>query len=175
MRIFIGVLAAMVIVLAPARGEAETAASEIKAYRDITVTFSGDVSGCNLSDDTMFKQKLHEKLEGAGVRQNDASRVSVNLAVAGKGFGLLGTNCAFSTRLNFLVKLPASNIVTDDQTARLAIDRLGAADVLIYSNGFFGTQQQKQPFDGGRSVAVRDRVLENIDMSVNKLVEDRAP
>jgi len=45
--------------------------------------------------------------------------------------------------------------------------------VIIYSNGFFGTQNQRQPAAGGESTTVRDRVLEIIDLSVNKLVADR--
>ncbi len=79
----------------------------------------------------------------------------------------------FSTTLNFLVRLRADNIVTDDPAARRAIDRLGAVHVIIYSNGFFGTQNQRQPAAGGESTTVRDRVLEIIDLSVNKLVADR--
>lgn len=174
MRIFIGMLAVFVIVLAPVRSDAQTAASEIKAYRDVSVTFSENADECNLTDDTMFKQRVREKLEGVGVRQSNASRVNVNLAVSANGFGLLNTNCVFSMKLNFLVKLRAGNIVTEDPAARLAIDRLGTVDVNIYSNGFFATQQQRQPFDGGRSVTVRDRVLEMIRFSVDKLATDRA-
>ncbi len=175
MRILIGILAVLVIVLAPGRSDAQTAASEIRAYRDVTVTFSENADECNLSDDKMFKQKMREKLAGAGVRQSNASRVNVNLAVSANGFGLFNTNCVFSTKLDFLVKLGAENIVTEDPAAKLAIDRLGAVDVVIYSNGFFATQQQKQPFDGGSSIAVRDRVLEIIGSSVDKFVADRAP
>ncbi len=174
MRIFFGMFTAFVLVLVPVPGEAQTVASEIKAFNNVTVTFSKNADSCNLSDDTMFKQKLREKLEGAGVRQSDASRVTVNLAVSANGFGLLKANCMFSTKLNFLVKLRADEIVTDDPAARRAIDRLGAVDTIIYSNGFFGTQNQRQPAAGGESTTVRDRVLEIIDLSVNKLVADRA-
>ncbi len=174
MRIFFGMFAAFVLVLVPARGDAQTVASEIKAYRDVTVSFSANADSCNLTDATMFKQKMRDKLASAGVRQSDASRVTVNLAVSANGFGLLKANCVFSTKLNFLVKLRADNIVTDDPAARRAIDRLGAVDVIIYSNGFFGTQNQRQPAAGGESTTVRDRVLKNIDLSVNKLVADRA-
>jgi hypothetical protein len=174
MRIFFGMFAAFVLVLVPARGDAQTVASEIKAYNNVTVTFSKNADSCNLSDDTIFKQRMREKLAGAGVRQSDTSRVIANLAVSANGFGPLKVNCMFSTKLNFLVKLRADNIVTDDPAARRAIDRLGAVDVIIYSNGFFGTQNQRQPAAGGESTTVRDRVLEIIDLSVNKLVADRA-
>lgn len=175
MKNFFAVLAAFVILLAPVRGEAQTAASDIKAYRDLTVTFSGNADECNLDDSDVFKQKMREALESAGIRQSNASRVNVNLGVSANGFGILNTNCVFSTKFDFLVKLDADKITTEDPAARNAFNRLGAVDVVIYSNGFFATQQQKQPFDGGRSVAVRDRVLDMIGMSVNKLVEDRAP
>ncbi len=174
MRIFFGVFAALVLVLVPVRGDAQTVASEIKAYNNVTVTFSKNADSCNLSDDTIFKQRMREKLAGAGVRQSDASRVTVNLAVSANGFGPLKVNCMFSTTLNFLVKLRADNIVTDDPAARRAIDRLGSVNTIIYSNGFFGTQNQRQPAAGGESTTVRDRVLEIIDLSVNKLVADRA-
>ncbi len=174
MRIFFGMFAAFVLVLVPARGDAQTVASEIKAYRDVTVSFSANADSCNLSDDTIFKQRMREKLAGAGVRQSDTSRIIANLAVSAKGFGLLNANCVFSTTLNFLVSLRADNIVTDDPAARRAIDRLGAVNTIIYSNGFFGTQNQRQPAAGGESTTVRDRVLEIIDLSVNKLVADRA-
>ncbi len=173
MRTILTMFGVVVLVLLPARGEAQTVASEINAYRDVTVSFSVNANSCNLSDDTMFKQKMREKLEGAGVRQSDASRVTVNLAVSANGFGLLKANCMFSTKFNFLVKLRADEIVTTDPAARRAIDRLGAVDVIIYSNGFFGTQNQRQPAAGGESTTVRDRVLEIIDLSVNKLVADR--
>ena len=76
MRIFLGVLAVFVIVVAPGRSDAQTAASEIKAYRNVTITFSENADECNLSDDTIFKQKIREKLAGAGIRQSDASRVT---------------------------------------------------------------------------------------------------
>ena len=42
MRIFFGMFAAVVLVLVPARGDAQTVASEIKAYRDVTVSFSAN-------------------------------------------------------------------------------------------------------------------------------------
>ncbi len=174
MRIFFGMFAAFVLVLVPTRGDAQTVASEIKAYRDVTVSFSANADSCNLSDDTIFKQRMRDKLAGAGVRQSDTSRIIANLAVSAKGFGPLNANCVFSTKLNFLVNLRADNIVTDDPAARRAIDRLGAVNTIIYSNGFFGTQNQSQPAAGGESTTVRDRVLEIIDLSVNKLVADRA-
>ncbi len=174
MRIFFGMFAALVLVLLPARGDAQTVASEIKAFNNVTVTFSKNADSCNLSGNTIFNQRLREKLEGAGVRQSDASRVTVNLAVSANAFGLLKANCMFSTTLNFLVKLRADEIVTDDPAARRAIDRLGAVNTIIYSNGFFGTQNQRQPAAGGESTTVRDRVLKIIDLSVNKLVADRA-
>jgi hypothetical protein len=174
MRLFLGIFAAFILVLLPVRGDAQTAASEIKAFNNVTVTFSKNADSCNLSDDKMFKQRMRDKLASAGVRQSDASRVTVNLAVSANGFGLLKANCMFSTKLNFLVKLRADEIVTTDPAARRAIDRLGAVDTIIYSNGFFGTQNQRQPAAGGESTTVRDRVLETIDLSVDKLVADRA-
>jgi hypothetical protein len=73
-----------------------------------------------------------------------------------------------------MVRLGADNINTDDPAARAAIDRLGSVDVILYSNGFFGTENQKQPPAGGKSTSVRDRVLDNIKLSVDKFVADRA-
>lgn len=174
MRILFGLLAVVAISLAGGRSDAQTAASEIQDYRNVTVTFSENADECNLSDEEIFKQTMREKLAGAGFQQSEVSRVDVNLAVSANGFGLFNTNCVFSTRLELLVKVNADTIKTSDPAAQRAIERIGAVDVVIYSNALIATQQQKQPFDGGDSIAVRDRVLEMIGSSVNKLVADRA-
>jgi hypothetical protein len=172
MRTLITMFGIVVLVLLPARGEAQTSASEIKAYRDVTVTFSENAKSCNLTDDAMFKKKLRDDLASVGVLQSDASRLVVNYAVSANGFGPLDINCVFSTGFSVLVRLGADNIVTDDPRARAAIDRLGSVDAIIYSNGFFGTQNQRQPAAGGDSTTVRDRVLENIGLAVKKFVAD---
>jgi len=174
MRTFLTVFGAALLVLLPAHSNAQTVPSEIKAYGAVAVSFSENAGKCNLGDDTMFKERLRSDLAKAGVQQSDASRLVVNYAVSANPFGPLNINCVFSTTLNFVVRLGADNIVTDDPAARAAIDRLGSVDVIIYSNGFFGTQNQKQPPAGGKSTSVRDRVLDNIGLSVNKFVADRA-
>jgi hypothetical protein len=172
MRILLTMFGMVALILLPARGEAQTVTSEINAYRDVTVTFSKNVKSCNLTDDAMFKKKLRDDLASVGVLQSDASRLVVNYAVSANSFGLLNINCVFTTKLSVLVRLGADNIVTDDPRARAAIDRLGSVDVIIYSNGVFGTQNQAQPAGGGDSTSVRDRVLDNIGLSVKKFVAD---
>jgi hypothetical protein len=175
MRTFLMVVgAALLLVLLPAHGEAQNVPSEINRYRAVSVTFSENAGKCNLADDSMLRAKLTSELANAGVQQSDASRLVVNYAVSANAFGPLNINCVFSTTLNFLVRLGADNINTDDPAARAAIDRLGSVDVILYSNGFFGTENQKQPPAGGKSTSVRDRVLDNIKLSVDKFVADRA-
>ncbi len=174
MRICMMVFAAALLVLLPAQGDAQNVPSEITRYRTITVTFSENAGKCNLGDNALLKEKLSSELANAGVQQSDASRLVVNYAVSATAFGPLNINCVFSTTLNFLVRLGADNIRTEDPAARAAIDRLGSVDVIVYSNGFFGTENQKQPPAGGKSTSVRDRVLENIKLSVDKFVADRA-
>ena len=168
---FVG--AALLLALLPAHGEAQNVTSEINRYRTVTVTFSENAGKCNLDNDAMLREKLTGELASAGVRQSDASRLVVNYAVSANAFGPLNINCVFSTTLNFMVRLGAENINTDDPAARAAIDRLGSVDMIIYSNGFFGTQNQSQPPAGGESTTVRDRVLDNIKLSVDKFVADR--
>ena len=173
MRTLITMFGVVVLVLLPTRGEAQTVSSEIKVYHDIAVTFSENAGKCNLTDDALLKQKVRDELASVGVLQSDASRLVVNYAVSANGFGPLNINCVFSTTLNFMVRLGADNIGTDDPAARAAIDRLGSVDVIIYSNGFFGTQNQRQPAAGGDSTSVRDRVVDNIGLSVEKFAADR--
>ena len=173
MRTFLTVFGAALLVLLPAHSNAQTVPSEIKVYRAIAVSFSENAGKCNLGDDTMFKDRLRSDLAKAGVQQSDASGLVVNYAVSANAFGPLNINCVFSTTLNFMVRLGADDINTDDPAARAAIDRLGSVDVIIYSNGFFGTQNQSQPPAGGKSTSVRDRVLDNIGLSVDKFVADR--
>lgn len=166
--------AAALLVLLPAHGEAQNVPSEITRYRTVTVSFSENAGKCNLGDDAPFMEKITSDLANAGVQQSDASRLVVNYAISANAFGPLNINCVFSTTMNFLVRLGAADINTDDPAARAALDRLASVDVVIYSNGFFGTQNQKQPPAGGKSTSVRDRVLENIKLSVDKFVADRA-
>ena len=173
MRTLLAMFGVAVVVLLPTRGEAQAVTSEINVYRDIAVSFSENAGKCNLTDGALLKQKLRDELASVGVLQSDASRLVVNYAVSANGFGPLNINCVFSTTLNFLVRLGADNIVTDDPAARAALDRLGSVDVIIYSNGFFGTQNQRQPAAGGESTTVRDRVIDNIGLSVEKFIADR--
>ena len=62
MRTFLMIFAALLLVLLPARGEAQSAASEISIYKDITVSFSANAEKCNVVDPSRFKQQAAPRI-----------------------------------------------------------------------------------------------------------------
>lgn len=173
MRTLLTVFAAFFIVLLPARGEAQSVTTEIKRYNDIIVSFSEGAEQCNVSDAARFKRRLSKDLESADVRQNDASLLIVNFAVSASSFGALGMSCVYTATLNFLFTLKAENILTDNAAARAALDRLGEVDVVVYTDGVFGTESQIRAAVGAESTAVRDRILDDIGILVARLANRR--
>ena len=173
MRILFPIFAALLLALLPARGEAQSAASEITIYKDITVSFSANAEKCNVVDPSGFKNKLSRELAKADVKQSNESLLVANFAVSASAFGPLDVTCVYLTTLSFVVKLQAENITGVSPRARAAIDRLGEIEMVVYTDGIFGTQSQVKSAVGGKSTAVRDRVVENIERLVQQFAAAR--
>ncbi len=173
MRTFLMIFAALLLVSLPARGEAQSAASEISIYKDITVSFSANAEKCNVVDPKLFTQRLRSELESADVKQNDGSLLTLNFAVSANAFGPLNVTCVYLTTMSFVLNLKAENITGVSKRARAAVDRLGSIDMVVYTNGIFGTQSQVKSAVGGKSNAVRDRVVDNINLLVRQFAVDR--
>jgi hypothetical protein len=173
MKLFLPIFAAFLLALLPARGEAQSAASEISIYKDITVSFSANAEKCNVVDPKLLTQKLRSELEKADVKQDNGSLLVANFAVSASAFGPLDVTCVYLTTLSFVLNLKAENITGVGPRARAAVDRLGSIDMVVYTNGIFGTQSQVKSAVGGKSTAVRDRVVENIELLVRQFAVDR--
>ena len=173
MRTFLMIFAALLLVLLPGRGDAQSAASEISIYKDITVSFSANAEKCNVVDAKLFTKRLRSELESADVKQSNESLLTLNFAVSANAFGPLNVTCVYLTTMSFVLNLKAENITGVGPRARAAVDRLGSFDMVIYTNGIFGTQSQVKSAVGGTSNAVRDRVVDNINLLVRQFAVDR--
>jgi hypothetical protein len=169
MRLFLAIFAAFLLALLPSHGEAQNAASEITIYNDITVSFSANAEKCNVVDPSRFKNKLQRELDKIDVKQSKESLLVANFAVSASAFGPLDVTCVYLTTLSFVLTLQAENITGVSPRARAAIDRLGSIEMVVYTDGIFGTQSQVKSAVGGESTAVRDRVEANIEQLVRQL------
>ncbi len=139
---------------------------ELRGYNGLTVSISETAAKCNLTDSAVFSDYMGGKLDELGLKDNPNSKVHVVLGISGTTFGLLGAQCVTHTQLSFNVLLRADNIVTDNQTARAAIDRLGTIPIRLWSHSAFGIKPLSQPAAGGKSLAAYDAVKNQIDLIV---------
>jgi len=146
---------------------------EVAGYRDITVAFSEGAKGCNITDETLYSDRLREKLGEIGIKENPESILVAHLAISAKSFGILKAECVSQVSMNFQTTLTAENIVTDNDAVRQAIDRLKAFPVVVYQTGMFGVQTQQEPAGGGESTNASDVVLTMIDGMVEKFESER--
>ena len=169
-RIF--VLMMSLVPLAPAI--AGNVTKELNSYNGLTVSISENAAKCNLTDKAVFSDYLGGKLHELGLKDNPNSMVHVVLGISGTTFGLLGAQCVMHTQVSFNVLLRAENIVTDNQTARAAIDRLGEFPIRIWSHGAFGIKPLSQPAAGGKSLAAYDAVKDQIDIIVARFKKNQS-
>ena len=158
------VLMMSLVPLAPAF--AGNVTKELNGYNGLSVSISEIAAKCNLTDSAVFSDYLRGKLHDLGLKDNPNSMVHVALSISGTTFGLLGAHCVTHTQVSFNVLLRAENIVTDNQTAREAIDRLGAFPIRLWSHSAFGVKPLSQPAAGGKSLAAYDAVKNQIDLIV---------
>ncbi len=158
------VLMMSLVPLAPAF--AGNVTKEINGYNGLSVSISETAAKCNLTDSAVFSDYLRGKLHELGLKDNPNSKVHVAVGISGTTFGLLGANCVMHTQVSFNVLLRAENIVTDNQTAREAIDRLGEFPIRLWSHNAFGVKPLSQPAAGGKSLAAYDAVKNQIDLIV---------
>ena len=156
-----------------ATAHAGNVTKEIIAFNGITVGFSENAAKCNLTDDAVLADYVGGKLDELGIKENPNSVISVVLSVSGITFGLLNTRCATHADLRFETRLRADNIVTDSQTVRQAVDRLGEFPIELWSRGAFGVTTLSQPEGGGPSVKAYDAVKEHIDLILERFKEQR--
>ncbi len=173
MRLFLSIFAVILLALLPSPGEAQSTASEISIYKDIRVSFSANAEKCNVVAPSRFENKLQREFDKIDVKQSNESLLTLNFAVSANAFGPLDVTCVYLTTLSFVVKLQAENITGVNPRARAAIDRLGELDMVVYTDGIFGTQSQVKSAVGGESTAVRDRVMENIEQLVRQFAAAR--
>ena len=166
------VLMMSVVPLAPAF--AGNVTKELNGYNGLTVSISENAAKCNLTDSAVFSDYLREKLHDLGLKDNPNSIVHVALGIAGTTTGLLGSNCITNTLVSFNVLLRAENIVTDNQTAREAIDRMGEFPVRLWSHSAFGIKPLAQPAAGGKSLAAYDAVKDQIDLILARFKKSRS-
>ena len=146
---------------------------EITGYKTILVSFSEGAKKCNLEDPAAYSARLGEKLAAIGVPQNDESLLVATLGVSGKKFGAIGGHCVSMVELRFNAALGKDNIVTDNQTVRQAVDKLGVFPITLYSNGMFGVQPQAEPAAGGESTESKKAILGMIDDLVENFKKKR--
>ena len=175
MRILFPIFAALLLALTPAPSQAQTksTASEISIYKDIRVSFSANAEKCNVVNPSLFENKLQREFAKADVKQNNESLLTMNFAVSANAFGPLDVTCVYLTTLSFVLNLKAENITGVSPRARAAIDRLGEIDMVVYTDGIFGTQNQVKTAVGGKSTAVQDRVIANIEQLVRQFAAAR--
>lgn len=146
---------------------------EIVAYNGITVGFSENAAKCNLTDKAILADYLGGKLDELRIKDNPNSIVHVVLSVSGTTLGLLGTQCATHTDLRFETRLRSENIVTDSETVRRAVDRLGELPIVLWSRGAFRVTSLPQPEGGGPSLKAYDAIKENLDLILERFKEQR--
>ncbi len=156
-----------------ATAHAGNVTKEIVAFNGITVGFSENAAKCNLTDDAVLATYVGGKLDELGIKESPNSVVHVVLSVSGTTLGLLNTQCATHAGLRFETRLRADNIVTDNQTVRRAVDRLGEFPILLWSRGAFGVTSLSQPEGGGPSVKAYDAVKEQIDVILDRFKAQR--
>ncbi len=156
-----------------ATAHAGNVTKEIIAFNGITVGFSENAAKCNLTEDAVLADYVGGKLDELGIKENPNSVISVVLSVSGITFGLLNTRCATHADLRFETRLRADNIVTDSQTVRQAVDRLGEFPIELWSRGAFGVTSLSQPEGGGPSVKAYDAVKKHIDLILERFKEQR--
>jgi hypothetical protein len=146
---------------------------EITGYKTILVSFSEGAKKCNLEDPAAYSARLSEKLGEIGIQQSDEHLSVVTLGVSGQNFGLLGGHCVSLVEMKFNAALSKDNIVTSNERARQAIDRLGVIPITLYSNAMFGVQPQAEPAAGGPTTESKKAILGMIDDLVARLKEER--
>jgi len=166
------VLMMSLVPLAPAF--AGNVTKELNGYNGLSVSISENAAKCNLTDSAVFSDYLREKLHDLGLKNNPNSMVHVALGISGMTFGLLGAQCVTHTQVSFNVLLRAENIVTDNQTARAAIDRLGEVPIKLWSHSAFGVTPLSQPAAGGKSLAAYDAVKSHIDLIVARFKKSQS-
>lgn len=147
--------------------------SELAIYKDVQVHFNETVAKCNLSDGTIFKQRLENGILKSGLQKNPESRISAVLNIAAVAFGFFNAQCATTVSLNLQTNLNGRDILTDNPNVRAILDDVGSFPISIFRVGMFGVQAQTEPSGGGKSVAVRDAIFEMIDKMLVKLNEAR--
>lgn len=166
-------IALLLIMFPIAPAYAGNVTKEIISYKSISVGFSKNAANCNLTDEASLEGYLVEKLDELGLKENPNSQLHVALNVAGTTLGLLESQCATYTGLQFESRLRADNIVTDDAAVRAAVDRLGEFPIVLWTHSAFAVTTLPEPSAGGESFAAYDSVKEQLDLIVARYKEQR--
>ncbi len=168
MRIFLVAVTAFLISITSA--SAAGIVSELTVFNDVIVRFNDTAKKCNLTDPSIFKQKVEAGLVDMGLSKSPSSRIVAVLNIAANGFGLLNSQCATTVTFNIQSSLNGKEILTDNPETRKILDHVGTFPISIYRSGMFGVQVQSEPSAGGESTSVRDAVLDMTDKMLNKLI-----
>jgi hypothetical protein len=171
MRILMITIVAMFVSISSA--SAGKLVSELKIYKDVVIQFNETAGKCNLSDGTIFKNRLEQGIMKSGLQKNPESRIVAVLNIAAVSFGLLNAQCATTVSLNLQSFLDGKEVMTNNPDIRAVLDEVGTFPISIFRVGMFGVQAQTQPSAGGKSVSVQNAILEMIDRMVAKLNQAR--
>ncbi len=156
-----------------ATAQQDSVPKEILGYKDLSVSFSKGAGDCNLTDATVFADRLKDKLAGIGIERRDDVYGTVNLGISAQRFGAVTGHCVTLVELTFRGALGKDNIVTSDQRIKRAVERLGVIPLILYKDGEFAVQPQSQPAAGGKSTTSQQAALKMIDNLVERLKAQR--
>lgn len=169
------ILAAIVfaVLISTSAASADELVAELKLYKDVKINFNKTADKCNLSEGTIFAERVEQGILKSGFQKSPDSRMVVLLNIAANSFGLLGTQCATTVSLNLQTYLKGQEVVTENPEARIVLDKFEEFPISVYRSGMFGVQAQEEPSAGGKSTASRDAVFVMIDKIMEDLNEAR--
>lgn len=159
---------AFAIAISTSAVSADELVADLLNYKEVKVNFSETADKCNLSQATLFEDRLEQGILKSGFQKNPESRMIVLLNVAANSFGILGSQCATTVSLNMQTYLKGQEVITENPEVQVVLDKYVEFPISVYRSGMFGVQAQDEPSAGGKSTSSRDAVLVMID----KIIED---